>query len=111
MAALIMSVAQSMQISEIADMIEEHDTRVWRVVKYYVEDARSREDFSDVSIIGIDETSSAKAHKFTLVMDFATSKAIHVCRGKDALTLSTFKEDHYDIPSIESLKVPTTHMK
>nr|CBH40082.1 hypothetical protein BSM_35610 [uncultured archaeon] len=44
-------------------------------------------------------------------MDFATSKAIHVCRGKDALTLSTFKEDHYDIPSIESLKVPTTHMK
>ncbi len=70
MAALIMSMAQSMQISEIADMIGEHDTRVWRVVKYYVE---------------------------------------------DALTLSTFKEDHYDIPSIESLKVKvkvtTTHMK
>jgi len=114
MAALIMSMAQSMQISEIADMIGEHDTRVWRVVKYYAEDARSREDFSDVSIIGIDETSSAKGHKYvTLVMVFATSKVIHVCRGKDALTLSTFKEDHYDIPSIESLKVkvPTTHMK
>jgi transposase len=76
-------------------MIGEHDTRVWRVVKYYVEDARSREDFSDVSIIGIDETSSANGHKYvTLVMDFATSKVIHVCRGKDALTLSTFKEDY-----------------
>ncbi|MFV9676542.1 MAG: ISL3 family transposase [Methanosarcinales archaeon] len=97
MDALIMSMAQSMQISEIADMIGEHDTRVWRVVKYYVEDARSREDFSDVSIIGIDETSSAKGHKYvTLVVDFATSKVIYVCRGKDALTLSTFKEDYLE---------------
>ncbi len=32
-----MSMAQSMQISEIADMIGGHDTRVWQVVKYYVE--------------------------------------------------------------------------
>ena len=95
MDALIMSMAQSMQMSEIADMIGEHDTRVWRVVKYYVEDARSREDFSDVYIIGIDETSSAKGHKYvTLVVDFATSKVIYVCRGKDALTVSTFKEDY-----------------
>jgi transposase len=31
-----MSMAQSMQISEIADMIGEHDIRIWRVVKYYV---------------------------------------------------------------------------
>lgn len=93
--ALIMSMAQSMQMSEIADIIGEHDTKIWRVVKYSVEDARSREDFSDVSIIWIDETSSAKGHKYvTLVVDFATSKVIHVCRGKDALTLSTFKEDY-----------------
>ena len=37
MDALIISMAQSMQMSEIADQIGEHDTRVWRVVNHCTE--------------------------------------------------------------------------
>ena len=94
MDALIIVMAQSMQISEVAENICEHDTRIWRVVNHYTQDARSREDFSDVTTIGIDETSCAKRHKYiTLVVDFDTPKVIHVCEGKDSATVSIFKKD------------------
>ena len=84
-----------MQISEIASKIDEQDTRIWRVVDHYTNEARSREDLSDVAVIGIDETSCTKGHKYiTLVVDFDTSGVIHVCGGKDSSTLSSFKEDY-----------------
>ena len=44
--------SQCMTISEVAEQICEHDTRIWRVVNHYVKEARSREDFSDVTVIG-----------------------------------------------------------
>lgn len=95
MDALIVTMSQCMTISEVAEQICEHDTRVWRVVDYYVKEARSREDFSDVTVIGIDETSCAKGHKYvTLEVDFDTSKVIHVCEGKDSNTVSIFKKDY-----------------
>jgi len=78
----------------VAENIDEHDTRVWRVVDHYTKEARFREDFSDVSVIGIDETSSAKGHRYvTLVVDIDKSKVIHVCEGKDSPTVSIFKKD------------------
>ncbi len=95
MDAMIVTMAQSMQISEIASKIDEQDTRIWRVVDHYTNEARSREDLSDVAVIGIDETSCTKGHKYvTLVVDFDTSRVIHVCGGKDSSTLSSFKEDY-----------------
>jgi transposase len=64
-------------------------------VDHYVKEARSQEDFSDVTVIGIDETSCAKGHKYvTLEVDFDTSKVIHVCEGKDSNTVSIFKKDY-----------------
>ncbi len=54
MDSMIVLMAQKMQVSHIADLLEEHDTRIFRVIKHYVEEAREREDFSNVSTIGID---------------------------------------------------------
>jgi len=95
MDALIVTMSQCMTISDVAKQICEHDTRIWKVVNHYVKEARSREDFSDVTVIGIDETSCAKGHKYvTLEVDFDTSKVIHVCEGKDSNTVSIFKKDY-----------------
>jgi len=94
MDALIMLLAQSMPISKVAEMIGEHDTRIWRVVEHYVEEARSKENFSDVSTIGVDETSFTKGHNYvTIVADIKKSKVIHVCEGKDSSTITTFHKD------------------
>ncbi len=94
MDAMILLLAQSMPILKVAKMLDEHDTRIWRVIIYYVKKSRSKEDFSTVSIIGIDETSFKKGHKYvTIVADIEKSKVIHVCEGKDSSTLTRFSED------------------
>ena len=41
-------------------MLDEHDTRIWRVIIYYVKKSRAEENFSKVSKIGVDETSFKK---------------------------------------------------
>lgn len=94
MDSLIVLMSQCMTVSAIAEMIDEHDTRIWRVIRYYVEQARSQEDLSEVKSVGIDETSRAKGHKYvTVFIDLDKSKVIYVCEGKDAATIESFKHD------------------
>jgi len=56
-------------------------------------EARIREDYSEVTGIGIDETSK-KGHKYvTVVVDLSQRKVIYVTNGKDATTVDRFTED------------------
>jgi len=41
MEAMILLLAQSMTVSEIADVLNEHDTRLWRVIGFHVDPAGS----------------------------------------------------------------------
>ena len=55
---------------------------------------RTKEDFSDVVEIGLDETSRKKGHEYiTLVADIKDSKVIFACEGKDSSTITSFSED------------------
>ena len=53
MDSLIVLMAQHMTVTAIAEMINEHDTRIWRVLEHYVTEARSNEDFSEVKSVGV----------------------------------------------------------
>lgn len=100
--ALILLLAQSMPISAVSEIIDEHDTRIWRVLAFYIPESRSKEDHSDVKVVGVDETSCAKFHKYiSLFVDLDRSKVLYVCEGKDASVISSFKgdlEDHNGSP-------------
>ena len=97
MDSLIVLMAQSMPVKAVADLIGEHDTRVWRVVEHYVLKARSEEDFSEVKSVGVDETSKAKGHKYvSAFVDLNESRIIYVCAGKDSATIKAFKTDLED---------------
>ena len=97
----VVELAKHLPVATIANMVDEHDTRLWRFIKYYVDEARSREDYSDVAAVGIDETSK-KGHKYvTVVVDLNQRKVIYVTNGKDATTVDRFVEDfeeHKGIP-------------
>ena len=94
MDSMIVLMAQHMTVTAIAEMIDEHDTRIWRVLGHYVAEARSHEDFSKVKSVGVDETSRAKGHKYVSVfIDLDKSRVIHVCEGKDASTIESFKTE------------------
>jgi transposase len=92
--AFIMAMAKEMSVRAIARLVGEHDTRVWRVLHHYVEQARCDQDYSEVSAVGMDETSSKRGHNYiTVFVDMAKSKVLFATPGKDAETLRAFKED------------------
>ena len=101
--ALIMMLAKAMPVKSIADLVKEHDTRIWRVLHHYVHESRQRADFSALVEVGVDETSSKRGHNYVSVfVDMATPKVLFVTEGKDASTLERFKtdlEEHQGNPS------------
>lgn len=95
--ALIMTLTREMPVKALSRMIGEHDTRIWRVVQYYVADARTREYYVDVNSVGIDETSLKRGHHYvTLFVDLDKSKVIFVTEGKDHGTVGKFSNDFHD---------------
>lgn len=92
--AMIMVMAKSMPVNVIASIIGEHDTRIWRIVTHYVEQARSQEDHSEVTTVGVDETASKRGHNYvTLFVDLAIPKVLFVTEGKDSSTVKRFRDD------------------
>jgi transposase len=87
--------SQHMPAKTVADLIVEHDTRIWRVLENYVKEARSNEDYSKVHSLGVDETSRAKGHNYISVfVDLDNSKVIHICEGRDSAAVTSFKSDY-----------------
>ena len=92
--ALIMALAQSMPVKSLSKLIDEHDTKIWRVIHHYVEEARSKEVFAETTQVGVDETSRKKGHNYvTLFVDLEESKVIYVTKGKDSSTITKFIND------------------
>jgi len=94
MDSLILLFAQNMPVNSVAEIIDEHDTRIWRVLAYYIPESRAKEDHSEVKVVGVDETSCAKFHKYvSLFVDLDDNKVLYVCEGKDADVIRSFKKD------------------
>ena len=59
MDSMILLLAQNMPVNAVAEIIGEHDTRIWRVLLHYIPECRSKEDHSDAKVVGVDETSGS----------------------------------------------------
>jgi len=93
-AFIVMLVQNGMTAQQVARMVDEHDTRIWRVLQHYVQEGRSRADFSGVQAIGVDETSRKRGHHYISVfMDLDESRVLFVTVGKDAETVKEFRQD------------------
>lgn len=92
--AFVMTLAAEMPVRAIADLLGEHDTRIWRIVHHHIDRARSREDHSVVRHVGVDETSRRRGHHYaTLFCDLERAKLLFATEGKDARTFARFKAD------------------
>lgn len=92
--ALTMLLAREMPMNIEADFLGEHDTRLWRVIDHYVTEARSREDFSETSRLGLDETSAKRGQDYvTLAHDMDEKKLIFATPGKDHTTIDALAVD------------------
>lgn len=95
--AMIMTLAKSMPVKTIANFVNEHDTRLWRVLHHYVDDAREKADYSQVKHVGMDETSRRRGHNYvSLFVDLDGPRVLFATDGKDASTVKRFKQDLID---------------
>jgi len=86
--------AKYMSISALSELVDEYDTRIWRIVHHWVEKAQDKRDFSSVRKIGIDETSSRKGHNyFSIFVDLESKKVLFATEGKDSKTVERFAKE------------------
>ena len=92
--AMIMTLVKAMPVKTIAEFVNEHDTRLWRILHHYVDKGRSDADYSNVEEVGFDETSSKRGHNYvSLFVDLSGPNILFATEGKDASTVKRFKED------------------
>ena len=92
--ALVLQLAQHMAIEPLAAIVHAHSDSIWRILDHYVEKARQAQDLTEVSTLGIDETSRRKGHQYvTTFCDLEGRRVLFVTKGKDSETVKTFVED------------------
>jgi transposase len=83
-----------MPVAAVARIVGEHDTRLWRVIHHYVDQARARMDAAEVTDVAIDETAARRGHDYiTLFVDIDQARVLFATEGKDADTVSAFADD------------------
>jgi transposase len=89
--ALVLELARNMPVLAIARLLGVDDKTLWRVIEHYVEDAVARIDASQVTQVGMDETSARKHHDYvTLFFDLEQRRLLEVADGKDHQTVAVF---------------------
>jgi transposase len=92
--AMVMTMVSAMPVRAVARIVGEHDTRLWRMVHHYVDQALARTDASDVTQIAIDETAARRGHDYiTLFVDIDRARVLFATEGRDANTVAAFAND------------------
>ena len=93
MEALVMLLSAEMPVDAMADLIDEHDTRLWRVLMHYVEQAHAKSDWSTVRRIAVDETSARRGRRYvTNVLDDENSRLLLMVEGRGVQAVGAFAE-------------------
>ncbi|MGH7301650.1 MAG: ISL3 family transposase, partial [Candidatus Rokuibacteriota bacterium] len=91
---LAMALLSEMPVKAVAELVGEHDTRLWRVLHHYVARARARTSCRGVKTVGIDETSAARGQDYiTLFCDLAAPRVVYATEDRDQDTVRRFAHD------------------
>lgn len=92
--AFILTLVKEMPVSKIAELVGEHDTRIWRILHFHISKAYAMKDFRGLSQIGIDETSTRKGHKYvSIFVDMIKREVVYATQGNDESTIQRFCEE------------------
>ena len=59
-----MEFAPHMPVAAISQLVGKHDTRIWRLLEHYVAVARAGLDLTQVTRVGVDETSARRGQDY-----------------------------------------------
>jgi transposase len=110
--AFVLRLAKEMPICQIADLVGETDTRIWRIVRGHVKRAYEKKTFEAAVKIGVDETSSRKGHNYvTVFADMDSGDVLFATEGKDSSTVQAFVDEMpKHVASAEQIKEITMDM-
>jgi len=66
--ALVMALVKEMPVSAVGALVGEHDTRLWRVVRHYVDATHAAQRWNEIRAVAIDETATRKGHRYATVV-------------------------------------------
>ena len=89
--AFALLLIREMPVSQVAELVGETDTRLWRMLFRQVDAAYAEADFSKVCCVGVDEMSVRKGHEYiTVFADLLAKRVLFATEGKDKETWVTF---------------------
>jgi len=91
--AIAVALMCQMPVRAAARELGEHDTRLWRILQGYVQQAREATDIGKPSRIGVDETSARRGHDYiTVFVDLDARRVLFACEGRSGSTVGKFKK-------------------
>ena len=91
--AFALVLMQEMPMSKVAEIVDETDTRLWRMLFRQVDAAYAEADFSQTCCVGVDEMSVHKGHEYiTVFADLVAKRVLFATEGKDKETWVKFVE-------------------
>ncbi len=90
-----MVLARDMPVLAAARFLEIDDKRLWRIIRYYVNQAMAQLDLSSLQAFSLDETKSRRGHRYiTVFIDLNRPKhpVVFAVPGKGKNTLQAFKK-------------------
>lgn len=92
--ALILELVKVMPVHNVCQVLDVYDNKLWKMIKAYTNKARAEEDYSEVTVVGLDETSVRKNHVYvSLFVDIEEKRTIFVTEGKDHTVIQAFVSD------------------
>jgi transposase len=94
--ALLMALLAQMPVKAVAELVGEHDTRLWRLLHHHVAQARAKLDMGEVTRVGIDETSARRGQDYVSLfvdLDAPKPRVLFATEGRDHTTVARFAAD------------------
>lgn len=89
----MMLIEYEMPVNRVGKTMREYPNRIWTIFDHWVGQAYEKADHSQVTQLGVDETSSRKGHRYiTIGVDMDERRVIHATQGKGAATIKTIKD-------------------
>jgi transposase len=91
--AMSLLLLREMSVAAAARALDEHDTRLWRLLHAHVAAAYPKADFSAVTCVGCDEMSVRKGHRYISVFcDLIGKRVLFACPGRDSAAWEKFAQ-------------------
>ncbi|QDH81238.1 ISL3 family transposase [Echinicola soli] len=101
-------IESEMPVNKASGVLDIYPQRLWNIFSYWIKKAYNSDEQSGVKVLGIDETSSKKGHRYvTVAVDMEERRVVHAVPGKGADTIGCIQQ-HLEARGCEKEQIEQT---